>query len=193
VVAIEPSRTMIDQRRHGSAPAVQGVAEALPVVDGAFDAAMAVMTVHHWPDPVAGLAELQRVAHRQVVLTFDFSAHDEMWWISEYLTEIAADWEHNAPVVSITDALDGRSETIPMPWDCTDGMLIAYWRRPERYLDPEVLASASGTALADPVLLARAVQRLSADLDSGAWRRRHADLLDRDELDVGVRLIVAEH
>jgi len=33
-----------------------------------FDAAMAVLTVHHWTDPVRGIAELRRVARRVVVL-----------------------------------------------------------------------------------------------------------------------------
>jgi SAM-dependent methyltransferase len=58
-------------RPPGSAPAVRAIAEALPFPDSSFDAALAVLTVHHWTHPPTGLAELQRVAARQVVLTWD--------------------------------------------------------------------------------------------------------------------------
>lgn len=189
-VAVEPSLTMIEQRADRSS-VVRGVAGALPFGDGAFDAALAVMTVHHWPEPSAGLRELRRISRRQVVLTFDFHLHDDMWWVSEYLPELAEDWRHNASVIDIAAELGGRTEVVPVPWDCTDGLLVAHWRRPEQYLDPGVRASASGTALADQSIVERGVQRLAADLESGEWRRRHADLLDLEELDVGLRLIVA--
>lgn len=36
-VAVEPSRVMLDQRRPGAPPAVQGVAEQLPFRDGAYE------------------------------------------------------------------------------------------------------------------------------------------------------------
>ena len=171
-------------------PCVRGVADALPFHSSSFDAALAIMTVHHWPDRFAGLRELQRVSRRQVVVTFDWAVHDEMWWVSEYLAEIARDWEHNTHAEEIAEVLGGASiETVEVPWDTTDGLLVAHWRRPERYLDPAVRASASGTALADPILVDAAVARLRADLDSGAWHERHADLLDRDSLDVGLRIV----
>lgn len=50
VVAVEPSRVMIDQRPAGSAPAVQATAENLPIRTDAVDAALAVLTVHHWDE-----------------------------------------------------------------------------------------------------------------------------------------------
>ena len=71
VVALEPSEMMLAQRSPGAAPAVRGVAEALPFPDGSVDAAMAVLTLHHWEDLGAGLSELRRVARRQVVLLFE--------------------------------------------------------------------------------------------------------------------------
>ena len=188
-VALEPSPTMIAQRTTSN-PCARGVADALPFRDGAFDAALAVMTVHHWPDRIAGLRELQRVARRQVVVTFDWDVHDSMWWVSEYLAEVARDWEHNTHAEEIAEILGGaRIETVEVPWNTTDGLLVAHWRRPERYLDPAVRASASGTALADQALVDAAVERLRADLDSGEWHRRHADLLERESLDVGLRIV----
>ena len=190
-VALEPSATMVAQRTSPN-PCVRGVAGALPIADGAFDAALAIMTVHHWPDRVAGLRELQRVSRRQVVVTFDWAVHDAMWWVSEYLTDIARDWEHNTSAEEIVDILGGGEiETVEVPWDTTDGLLVAHWRRPERYLDPAVRASASGTALADPALVDAAVDRLRTDLASGAWHERHADLLERETLDVGLRIVTA--
>jgi ubiquinone/menaquinone biosynthesis C-methylase UbiE len=75
VVAVEPSGVMIGQRSPGSAPAVRAVAESLPFADRSFDAALAVLTVHHWTDAAAGLAEMARVAGRVVVLTFDKVVH----------------------------------------------------------------------------------------------------------------------
>jgi ubiquinone/menaquinone biosynthesis C-methylase UbiE len=85
VVAVEPSEAMIAQRPAGAAPVVQAHAAALPFDDASFDAAMAVLTDHHWPDRCAGLRELRRVARRAVVLTFDPAYTDAFWLVAEYL------------------------------------------------------------------------------------------------------------
>jgi len=77
-----------------------------------------------------------------------------------------------------------------VPWDCTDGFFAAYWRRPEAYLVPAVRASISGLALLDQRLVDAAVARLAADLRSGAWADRYADLLALSELDCGYPLAV---
>ena len=59
------------QRPPGAAPVVRARAEALPFADGAFDAAMAVLTVHHWGDQAAGCASCAASRRRVVVLAFD--------------------------------------------------------------------------------------------------------------------------
>src|SRR5204862_8271544 len=64
LTAVEPSALMRAQRPEGSAPCVAATAESLPFDDQSFDAAMAVSTVHHWQDPIAGLRELRRVTRR---------------------------------------------------------------------------------------------------------------------------------
>src|SRR5215469_6049908 len=93
VLAVEPSLTMIAQRPPGSAPAVCGRAEELPFGDGAFDVAMAVLTLHHWQDKAKGLSELRRVAKRTLVLTFDPSIEHSFWLVRDYLPEIGKlDW-----------------------------------------------------------------------------------------------------
>ncbi len=195
VVAIEPSPVMIAQRPTDAAPCVRGGAEHLPFADGAFDAALALLTVHHWTDWRAGLAELERVApRRQVVFTWATDAQSRYWFIDEYLPFVTEVDDGYPTAPQIAAALPGsRIVALPIPADCSDGFFAAYWRRPEAYLDPGVRASISTFALGilDPTLVDRGLARLAADLDSGAWQERHDDLLDLDELDVGYRLVVA--
>ena len=192
VVAVEPSRTMIDQRRPDAAPAVQGVAERLPFLDGSFDAALAVLTTHHWPDHRAGLGEMARVSPRQVVLTWDARIFSRYWLVADYLPEIAVHEAGLATLDAVTDALlVSEVRAVPVPADCTDGFAGAYWRRPDRYLDPDARAAISSFAQCDPLAVTRAMDRLEADLASGRWASRHGGLADRDALDLGYRLVVA--
>ncbi len=170
-------------------------AEHLPFADDSFDAALALLTVHHWTDWRAGLAELRRVApRRQVVFTWAADAQSHYWLIDEYLPFVT-DFDEGYPTApEIAAALPGsRIVELPIPADCTDGFFAAYWRRPEAYLDPGVRATISTFALGllDPALVDEGLARLASDLDSGAWHERHADLLDLDQLDVGYRLVVA--
>jgi SAM-dependent methyltransferase len=192
VTAVEPSAVMIAQRPEGAAPAVQASAEALPFADATFDAAMAVLTLHHWADWRGGCAELRRVAReRVVVLSWDPRFRRRFWLGPEYF-DLLVD-EDVDPFPTLDEqvaALDGRAEVVPVPWDCADGFFSAFWRRPEAYLDPAVRAGISTLAKRTDAELAEGLARLRADIDSGAWARRHADLLERDELDLGYRLIV---
>lgn len=193
VVALEPSVTMRAQRPGGAAPCVAGVAGALPFADGAFDAAMTVLSLHHWPDQRAGLAELQRVSRRQVILTFDPAFHDRLWVVRDYLPE-AADLPGSRPlgVDAIADQLGGGEvQVVPVPADCLDGFFWAYWRRPEAYLDPSVQASISGIAQLPADVVARGTAALATDLATGRWHERNAHLLERSEIDGGYRLVVA--
>jgi SAM-dependent methyltransferase len=191
VVAVEPSAAMIAQRPPGAAPAVQASALALPFRPESFDAALAVLTIHHWPDWRAGVAELVYVAReRVVILTFDADA-EPFWLVRDYLPEIAElDRRWMPPVAELARALGGAEVVlVPVPWDCTDGFLGAYWRRPRAYLDPDVRGAIS--AFAQVPDIEDRLGRLRRDLDDGTWARRNAGLEDREELDVGYRLIVA--
>ena len=194
VVAVEPSAVMIAQRANGAAPAVQARAEALPFGDRAFDAAMAVLTLHHWSDRPGGLAECARVARQRVVLLTWDPAADAFWLVRDYLPEFAEiDRRQFPPMSGYGDAFgDGARvavEAVPVPRDCVDGFLGAYWARPAAYLDPAVRASIS--SFAHPGTEA-GLERLAADLTSGAWHARHGPLLEADVLDLGYRLVVAE-
>jgi SAM-dependent methyltransferase len=190
VIAVEPSEVMLSQRAGRSAPAIRAVGEWLPVRDRAFDVALAVLTIHHWPDPIAGLRELQRVASRQVILHFepDFA----FWLADEYVPEVRSVDAGVPTVAEVVAALGNtRVESIPIPHDCLDGFFAAYWRRPEAYLDPSVRANISNLARLGDDDLGPGLDRLGRDLASGAWEAAHQDLLARDELDVGYRLIIA--
>jgi SAM-dependent methyltransferase len=190
VIAVEPSEVMLAQRAERSAPAIRAVGEWLPVRDQAFDVALAVLTIHHWPDPIAGLRELQRVASRQVILHFE---PDYAFWLAdEYLPNVRAVDAGVPTVAEVVAALGNtRVEPIPVPHDCVDGFFAAYWRRPGAYLDPSVRANISNLARVGDGDLGLGLDRLRRDLASGAWEAEHRDLLARDELDVGYRLIIA--
>jgi SAM-dependent methyltransferase len=192
VAALEPSTLMLRQRPDTAAPAVRGVAEALPFPGDAFDAAMAILTVHHWRDQLAGLAEMCRVAPRRVALVFDQDVSESFWLYRDYMPASNAIEADRAPRVEmVADALDAdRVEIVPVPHDCTDGFGGAYWRRPEAYLDPAVRAGISSLAVLDPRDLEPSLSRLRADLESGVWHERHADLLQHEEIDLGYRLVV---
>jgi SAM-dependent methyltransferase len=195
VVAVEPSLVMIEQRPPGAAPAVRGAAERVPLRDHCVDAAMALMTVHHWSDLRAGLAELGRIARERIVIfTWDPDVTKDFWLLAEYFPAAAdIDSKYAVPLEVLTELLGGaRVDPLLVPHDCVDGFTAAYWRRPAAYLDPAVRAGMSMFARLDDEVLAPGLARLEHDLRSGQWRERHADLLDREVLDLGYCIVTAE-
>jgi SAM-dependent methyltransferase len=191
VLAVELSETMIRQRPQGAAPCVQSAAEFLPVGNASFDAAMAVLTIHHWSDWRRGLSEMRRVARRRVVLlTFDPDA-SWFWLTADYFPEIVKLDRGRMP--SLREVIDvlGAQEVVPVPipHDCTDGFLGAFWRRPEAYLNHSVRRSMSCFSRIDE---ARGLAALDEDLRSGRWRTRNAHLLSLESMDIGYRLVRAE-
>jgi SAM-dependent methyltransferase len=194
VLAVEPSATMRAQRPTGSVPAIAAHAESLPFDDGALDAAMACVTIHHWEPPEAGLAELRRVSRGPVVVfTFELDALPA--WQHDFLHEGLAKERPRFPAIEdIAAALggDARVEHIPTPGDCLDGFFEAFWRRPEALLDPEVRGAQSMWALLEPDVEQAIVERLAGALESGAWDEEHGHLRDRDSFDGALRLVVSE-
>ncbi|WP_424940064.1 class I SAM-dependent methyltransferase [Aliiroseovarius sp. S253] len=190
LTAVEPSAKMIAQRPASPTRVVQGVAEDLPFANNSFDAAMAVLTIHHWTDQAKGLSEMRRVTKGPlVILTYDPSFRD--FWLLDYVPQLAAlDDGQMPPMGSYAKWLDEvEISEIPIPHDCTDGFLAAYWRRPEAYLDPRIRAAMSSFhAIGD---VSRELSQLASDLADGTWARNHADLLERDERDCGYRLVTA--
>jgi SAM-dependent methyltransferase len=194
VLAVEPSATMRAQRPVTAAPAIAASAEALPLDDGAVDAAMACVTIHHWEPFGVGLAELRRVARGPVViLTFDLDQLVE--WQQEFLREgLVIERPRFRSIPEIERALGGRTrvETIATPADCTDGFFEAFWRRPEALLDPAVRGAQSMWALLAPGVEERMVARLAQALESGEWDAQHGHLRARESFAGSLRLVVSE-
>ena len=190
VIAVEPSSQMIRQRPRDAAPVVQATAEALPFRARTFDVACALLTLHHWADWRLGLAEMKRVGRRVVLLAFDPSALHRFWLTEAYFPDIIERDRRRSPsVAEIARELGTcRVEPVPIPHDCTDGFLGAFWRRPESYLDPRVRAGMSGFALLDADAVTRGVARLESDLQSGEWERRFGYLKSLETFDAGYRL-----
>ncbi|GAA0939523.1 class I SAM-dependent methyltransferase [Nonomuraea longicatena] len=194
VLAVEPSALMRSQRPADAAPCLVGSAESLPFDDQTFDAAMTVSSVHHWPDPIAGLREMRRVARRVVVFTHDTADSGwrlRFWLTRDYLPEVANLLAGRPSVTESADAIGARIERVPVPWDCADGLFEAYWRRPEAYLEEQVRRGMSVWARVGPDAERRAVRSLRDDLASGRWAERNHDLADLDAAELGLRLLIA--
>jgi SAM-dependent methyltransferase len=194
VVAVEPSAAMIAARPAAAAAVVQAPAETLPFADGRFDAALGILTMQHWRDVPAGLAELRRVARRRVVLlTWDPEFDDALWLTRRYFPRIRA-WDRDRfPTLSAVAAGLGELDVIPVPipHDCSDGFLGCFWRRPEAYLEAEVRFGMSGFHALDEVTTEAGLARLRADLASGEWERLYGQLRELPEMDLGYRLLLA--
>ncbi|MFN8188245.1 MAG: methyltransferase domain-containing protein [Gaiellales bacterium] len=196
VIAIEPSDVMAAQRPRTAAPALRASAADLPLRDNSTDAAMAVLTVHHWDDELKrGLRELRRVARDAVViLTYDPQVSGEMWLMADYLPEVARLDRRIFPEPRLLAGwLGGRAriEVVPIRRDTPDWMLGSFWAHPERVLDERARNATSGFARMDPAVVDRVVVDVGRDLESGLWDERHGHLRSLDAFDAGLRLVVS--
>ena len=191
VTAVEPSAVMRAQRPAGAAPCVDARAEALPFADGSFDAAMTVLSDHHWSDPIAGLRELRRVARRVVVFQWDNPLIDQFWLVRDYLPEFLQSVRERPTLAERGDAIAAEMVAVPIPWDCQDGFFHCYWRRPHAYLQEPVRRATSVWAQVGPQAERRAITALADDLGSGSWVKRNGEVLRLDETDLGARLLIA--
>ncbi len=190
VVSLEPSGKMIEQRLNSKAKIVQGQAEYLPFRDASFDASMAILTIHHWANKARGLAEIRRVTRGPVViLTFDpdFQAA----WLNAYFPElIALDNKIMPKIDEYKQAFECVTvHTVRVPHDCVDGFMHAYWRRPEAYLDPIILAAMSPFQMI--AQKEEGLRKLKEDLESGAWHEKYQQVVELDDYDAGYRLIIS--
>ena len=195
VVAVEPSAIMRSQRAaNGKVPAVIGKADSLPFDDNSFDACMAMVTVHHWPDMKAGLQEMYRVAKdRVLVLTFAPEALDILWNVHYFPEVVAAEKARYPTIDFITSALGGNCEVqeIPIPLDCVDGFQEAFYGRPEGFLSKEVRQSQSAWGFVPEDVAERSVKKLADDLASGEWDRKYGHYRTQPFATFALRLVVA--
>ncbi len=154
---------------------------------------MAVLTIHHWPDWRAGVAEMQRVVTSRVaILTWDPDAGAGFWLLEYFPGILELDRRRFPPLDALCAETGGRAHVLPVPHDCSDGFLGAWWREPEAYLDAGVRAAMSGFVMISEDEVERGIARLDADIRSGAWERSYGALREREALDLGYRLVVAE-
>jgi SAM-dependent methyltransferase len=193
VIAIEPSKAMAAQRPPSASHAIQAVAQALPLGDDSVDAAMAVLSLHHWhPDQVLGVREMCRVARGPVVIvTFDPRVSGRMWLMADYLPEVAQmDIEIFPDPQTIATWLGAAEVTaVPIARDTPDWTLGSFWAHPERVLDRSARNTTSGFARMAPDVVDRVVAAVGRDLADGTWDARHGHLRELGAYDVGMRLI----
>lgn len=192
VTAIEPSQIMIDQRAAGLAPCVRARAEALPFADNSFDAALASLSTHHWQDVAQGLREMRRVTRGACIFLDHDPAGMHFWLLDEYFPDLKSRLQPLLPLAIAAEVFTRvHTEPVPVPRDCTDGFLAAYWARPQYYLKAEARGAISAFATAPHAALERGLQALEQDLASGAWNQRHRDLAGQNVMDLGYRLVIA--
>jgi SAM-dependent methyltransferase len=193
VVAVEPSAAMRAKRPARLTPAIDAVAEALSFEDGRFDAAMAIFSVHQWPELDRGLAEMRRVTRGPVVVMTCDPLHVEAFWLAYYAPEVlAVEARRYPPIERIAAALGARSEVgvVPIPFDCADGFQEAYYGRPEMFLDAGARRACSAWSFVEAHVPARLEARLGRDLTDGRWNARYGHLRTQPWFEGSLRLVI---
>lgn len=192
LVAVEPSAKMIAQRDPGSHPVVQSFAESLPFENNSFSHTMTVLSMHHWSDRKQAYSEINRVTTKKFI-AISWNPDSEPFWLTkEYFPEI---YETDLTIFpSIEDIKNSfkNVEISPLliPFDCQDGFLAAYWRRPEAYLDKEVRNSISTFSKLEK--LKQGLAKLESDLKQGIWETKNKSILESKWLDAGYIIITAD-
>lgn len=194
VTAVEPSASMRAERPADRVSAIDATAQALPFEDDSFDAAMASVTIHQWPELEKGLGEMRRVARGPVVILTFAPQVPEEWWQPVYVPELYDVEAKRMPELDrVAAALGGQVDiqVVPVPADCTDGFGQAFFARPEATLDPEIRRAMSAWSFVADDVVARYERELGDDLASGAWDEKWGRFRTLPAFDVGMRLVVA--
>ncbi|HMQ69614.1 MAG TPA: methyltransferase domain-containing protein [Ignavibacteria bacterium] len=196
VAAVEPSIVMRSQRLAGNkVPAINAKSDDIPFDDYSFDASMAMLTVHHWPDIEKGIKEMKRVSkERVVIMTYDPDQLKKFWNIHYFPELIEIEKSRYPKIEFIKNCLNGKCEImkVPIPLDCADGFQEAYYGRPEEFLKKEVRNSQSAWKFLPEGMEEILVKRLADDLDSGEWDKKFGHNRNEPFLNGALRLIVSE-
>jgi ubiquinone/menaquinone biosynthesis C-methylase UbiE len=195
VIAIEPSLEMRKQRlANHKIPALNAKADNLPFDNSSFDASMAMVTVHHWPDMDKGLKELRRVTKNQVIImTFDPEVLDK-FWNAHYFPELIEVEKARYPSIEfIKKSLGGECKVIdiPVPLHCVDGFQEAFYGRPEAFLSKDVRAAQSAWGFLDKATEERIVKTLYDDIFSGEWDKKYGHFRTQPYFTCALRLIIS--
>lgn len=203
VYAVEPSEVMRSQAvTHPQVKWFDGCAEAIPLPDNSVDAAICILSLHHFTDLEAALLEIHRVVKTGAIafFTYDSQARKD-FWLDDYFPFL---WEYDegsfCPLDYIVSFIQNNFKKknsvdiypFPLPPDLTDLFLAAGWRRPKIYLNAEIRASMSAFALTEPQLVETGVRQLEADLASGEWLRKYGQFMKLTEFDVGYRMLAID-
>ena len=191
VVAVEPAEKMIALRQISAAKVIRGSAENLPFYDDTFDASMALLTIHHWSDIHMGLNEMLRVTKGKIIL-FTWIGYGKDFWLEEYIPEIRGIDAALFPTLQELEGIMGTIsvEPVEIPFDCTDGFMCAYWRRPKAYLDPDVRKAISTFSRVGDIQ--KSLQQLEDDLSNGTWDKKYGHLLLEESMDLGYRVVIRD-
>jgi SAM-dependent methyltransferase len=194
VVAVEPSVVMRQQRlSNNKIPAINAKGDNLPFDDNSFDATMAMVTIHHWPDMDKGLKELRRVTKEQIIImTFDPAALDHFWNVHYFPELIEVEKARYPTIEFIKNSLGGTCEVVevPIPLDCVDGFQEAFYGRPEAFLEKEVRLSQSAWGFLADEVQERLVKSLEDDLKSGEWDKKYGHYRTQPTFTCALRLII---
>jgi SAM-dependent methyltransferase len=196
VISVEPSEKMRrDRLALGRRPALKASADRLPFDDGSFDASLAILTVHHWPDLEAGLLEMRRVSRRRmVILTYDPDRLED-FWNARYFPELIAAERKRYPDLGRIEAILGMKAertVIRIPLDCTDGFQEAFSGRPEGFLEDKVRRAQSAWGFISKQLESEYISRLRSDLESGEWDGKYGHHRTLGEYAGAFRMLVFE-
>ena len=191
LVAVEPSSKMISQRKNNYHRVEKAFAEKLPFENDSFSHAMTVNSMHHWENRALAFAEINRVATEKFVAISWDPESDPFWLTRDYFPEI---YEMDKCIFPDMKELNEHFADVvitplKIPADCKDGLLAAFWKRPEAYLSEKVRQSTS--PFSKIKYLAEGLKKLEDDIVSGAWARKNHTILSSTSLDVGYRLISA--
>ncbi|TWU09670.1 hypothetical protein CA54_49120 [Symmachiella macrocystis] len=194
VVAVEPSATMRRQRPQNLCPALIGTAESIPFDNESFDAALAILTIHHWPNLNECLREVRRVtAGPLIIMTFDPCAETE-FWLRDYLPEMEDVERSRYPEIQVVqNAVGGECKVIdfPVSLNCRDKFQVALYGRPEEFLKQEVRNCQSAWKFLPDGCEERFVRDLSSDIESGRWDEKYGHFRTRPAINCQLRLVVS--
>lgn len=151
VTAVDPSEPFLAavRRDHPGARVEQATAEALPYDDGTFDLVLCQLVVHFMTDPIAGLAQLARVAAPGGTVAanvWDFGGHrgplSPFWRAARQLDPAVTD-ESGLPGVgagSLAALFEQAGMTAPVAGELTVTVALPsfddYWRPFTRRVGP---------------------------------------------------------
>jgi ubiquinone/menaquinone biosynthesis C-methylase UbiE len=195
VRALEPSAVMRQQVNRDTALGwITGYVENIPLKTNSVDGVIAILSLHHFDDPMRAVAEMARICNGGVLLFFTYDPRQiEKPWIADYFPRI---WERHydsfPPLSELLEETTGGNATVhpfDIPHDFEDHFFMAGWRRPEIYLDPTIRSCMSACALADQGEVDEGVERLRRDLHSGRWEEKNGWLRPVERIDLGYRFV----